>query len=61
MDEHEDDLELSPAGQPTDATRIAEAVTDGLREIAAAVERGLELVAAAIASAPPRRRATRAR
>ena len=61
MDEHDDDLELSPPGQPTDATRVAEAVADGLREIAAAVERGLERVAAAIASARPRRRRTRAR
>jgi hypothetical protein len=61
MDEHDDDLELSPATQPSDATCVAAAVATGLHEIAAALERGLEGVAAAIASADPKRHATHKR
>lgn len=66
MGEHDDDLDMAPGTESVgegDATRIAAALTSGLREIAAAIERGLDTVAAAIASvdARPRRHATHKR
>jgi hypothetical protein len=53
MGEHDDDLEMIPAGESgaSDAMRVAAAITSGLRQIALAIERGLDQVAAAIASA----------
>ena len=66
MGEHDDDLEMGPAaesGAQSDATRLAAALTSGLKQIAAAIERGLGEVAAAIASADarPQRHATHRR
>jgi len=65
MGEHDDDLEIIPAGEPggSDGARVAAAITSGLTQIAVAIERGLEQVATAIASAEdrPRRHATHGR
>jgi len=62
MDEHDDDLEVSPAaetGGQNDLTHVAAALASGLEKIAAALEVGLREMAAAIAK--PRRRSARRR
>ena len=64
MGEHDDDLEVIPAGESTgqsDDARIATAVASGLERIAAAVEHGLSAVAAAIGAADAPRHAVKTR